>query len=165
MQTSCSLFVYKASHVPAEIVLYEKLSWLYCINCVKVPDEFQETFKKQEKNLIEQYKRKVSACENIIKIQKENKNKLINGIKKLHKQNKKEDQEKDLLKLMENKFEEFENKIKQALVKGSNKTTANQGETNTNFAGIVKDSSKNHIFPEFRKILRDKRIKEIEEEH
>ena len=140
-----------------------------CINCVKVPDEFQETFKKQEENLIEQYKREVSACENIIKIQKENENKLINGIKKLHKQNKKEDQEKDLLKLMENKFEEFENKIKQALVKGSfqegNKTTVNQGETNTNFAGIVKDSSKNHIFPEFRKILRDERIKEIEEEH
>ena len=140
-----------------------------CINCVKVPDEFQETFKKQEENLIEQYKREVSACENIIKIQKENENKLINGIKNLHKQNKKEDQEKDLLKLMENKFEEFENKIKQALVKGSfqegNKTTVNQGETNTNFAGIVKDSSKNHIFPEFRKILRDERIKEIEEEH
>ena len=50
---------------------------------------------------------------------------------------------------MENKFEEFENKIKQALVKGSfqerDKTTVNQGETNTNFAGIVKDSSKHHI--------------------
>ena len=34
----------------------------------------------------------------------------------------KEDQEKDLLKLMENKFEEFENKIKQA----RDKTTVNQ---------------------------------------
>ena len=85
----------------------------------KSSDEFQETFKKQEKNLIEQYKREVSACENIIKIQKENENKLINRIKELHKQNKKGDQEKDLLKLMENKFEEFQNKTKQALVKGS----------------------------------------------
>ena len=66
---------------------------------------------------------------------------------------------------MENKFEEFENKIKQALVKGSNKTTVNQGETNTSFAGIVKSSSKNHIILKFRKILRDERIKEIEEEH
>ena len=68
---------------------------------------------------------------------------------------------------MENKFEEFENKIKQALVKGSfqerDKTTVNQAETNTNFAGIVKDSS-NHILPEFRKILRvlrDERIKKL----
>ena len=56
-----------------------------CVSCVKVPDEIQETFKKQEENLIEQYKRVVSACKNIIKIQKENENKLINRIKKLHK--------------------------------------------------------------------------------
>ena len=56
-----------------------------CVNCVKGPDEFQETFKKQEKNLIKQYKREVSACENIIMIQKENENKLIIRIKKLHK--------------------------------------------------------------------------------
>ena len=67
---------------------------------------------------------------------------------------------------MENKFEEFENKIKQALVKERDKTTGfTVVDTNTSFAGIVKDSSKNHIFPEFRKILRDERIKEIEEEH
>ena len=71
-----------------------------------------------------------------------------------------------MLKLMKNKFVDFENKIKQGLVKGSfqerDKTTVNQGETN--FSGIVKDSSKSHIFTEFRKILRDERIKEIEEE-
>ena len=139
-----------------------------CINWVKVPEEFQETFKKQEENLIEKYKREVSACENIINIQKENENKLINGIKKLHKQNKKYDQERSV-KINGKQVRRIREKIKQALVKGSfqerDKTTVNQRDTNTSFAGIVKDSSKNRIFPEFRKILRDKIIKEIEEEH
>ena len=79
-----------------------------CINCVKVPDEFQETFKKQEENLIEQYKREVSACENIIKIQKENENKLNNGIKKYTSKIKKRTKKKI--------FNGKQKKIKQALV-------------------------------------------------
>ena len=53
---------------------------------------------------------------------------------------------------MENKFEEFENKIKQALVKGSfqerDKTFVNQGKTNTQTLTVfIKDSSKTTSFP------------------
>ena len=60
--------------------------------CVKVPDEFQQLFNKQEERLFfEKCQREVEACENIIKVQRGNKEKLINGIKKMQRQKEKED--------------------------------------------------------------------------
>ena len=55
----------------------------FCINCVKVLDKFQQLFSKQEERLFEKCQRELEACENIIKVQRENEGKLINGIKKL----------------------------------------------------------------------------------
>ena len=53
--------------------------------------------KNQEVYFFEQLKREVDACEKIIKVQKENEEKLINSIKKLKKQNKDAENEKDLI--------------------------------------------------------------------
>ena len=56
--------------------------------------------------MFEQLKREVDACEKIIKVQKENKEKLINCIKKLKKQNKDAENEKKLIKVIEERFVE-----------------------------------------------------------
>ena len=54
-----------------------------CDNCVKVPDEFQLLFNKREERFFQKCQREAEGCENIIKVQQENEEKLINGIKKL----------------------------------------------------------------------------------
>ena len=62
--------VFKFSMYQLRMFFTKNYCGYICVYCVKMPDEFQETFKKEEENLIEQYKREVSACKNIIKIQK-----------------------------------------------------------------------------------------------
>ena len=47
-------------------------------------------------------------------VQKENESKLINGIKKLDKQMKKEEERKDMVEIMERKLDEFEDKVKKS---------------------------------------------------
>ena len=62
-------------------------------------------------------------------IQRENKSKLINGIKKLkEKQNKKDSQEKekDLVNLIENKFIELEDRIKESIKIGMKTNQVNE---------------------------------------
>ena len=46
-----------------------------CVNCVKVPEEFQVIFKNQDRTMIDKYKREVNTCKNIIMIQRENESK------------------------------------------------------------------------------------------
>ena len=138
-----------------------------CVNCVQVPEEFQEIFKNQDQTMIDKYKREVNACENIIMIQRENESKLINGIKKMkEKQNKKESQEKekDLVNLIENKFIELEDRIKESIKNSikTNEVNEKKNDEKSSFANIVAD--KKTILPEFRKILRDEKLKELEEE-
>ena len=82
-----------------------------CVNCVKVPDEFQQLFNKQEERLFEKRQREVEACENIIKVQRENEEKLISGIKKLKSQKEYDDRSKDVTKLIEDKFDQLEKKL------------------------------------------------------
>ena len=77
-----------------------------------MPIEFQQLFNKQEERFFEKCQSKVEACENIIKVQRENKEKLMNGIKKLWSQKEKEDQNKeDVTKLIEEKFNQLEKRL------------------------------------------------------
>ena len=114
--------------------------------------------------MIDKYKREVNACENIIMIQRENESNLINGIKKLKKkQNKKDCQEKEknLVNLIENKFIKLEDRIYQTGIK-TNEVNENKIDEKSSFANIV--ANKKPILPAFCKILRDEKLKEIEEE-
>ena len=85
-------------HVTSDVSTHNYRGYI-CVNCVKVPDEFQQLFNKQEERFVEKCQREVEACENVIKVQRENEEKLINGIKKLRSQ-----KEKDVTKLIEEKF-------------------------------------------------------------
>ena len=124
-----------------------------CVNCVKVPDEFQQLFNKQEERFVEKCQREVEACENIIKVQRENEEKLINGIKKLRSQKEKE----DVTKLIEEKFDQLEKRLTSNLCNQENITNAPNS-----FAAAIKGQN---VLPNFRKILRDERMNEKEEEH
>ena len=86
-----------------------------CVNCIKVPKEFQDLFKKQGENMIDTYKREVGACENILMVQKDNESKLINGIKKMKEKEKNNIQRKDLIDLIEHKFKQLEGKLHDTL--------------------------------------------------
>ena len=93
------------------------------VNCVKVPDKFQQLFNKQEERFFEKCQREVEACDNIIKVQRENEEKLINGIKKLRSQKEKEDQNKeDVTKLIEEKFDQLEKRLTSNLCNQENIT-------------------------------------------
>ena len=63
--------------------------------------------------MINQFKREVRACENIIKLQKENEGKLINGLRKMKHQ---QDEQDSLKQFMESKFDELEKSIKETIV-------------------------------------------------
>ena len=106
---------------------------------------------KQEERFVEKCQREVEACENIIKVQRENKEKLINGIKKLRSQKEKE----DVTKLIKEKFDQLE--LTSNLCNQENITNAPNS-----FAAAIKGQN---VLPNFRKILRDERMNEIEEEH
>ena len=88
-----------------------------CVNCAKVSDEFQKLFNKQEGRFFEKCQREVEACE-IIKVQRENKEKLINGIKKLRSQKEKE----DVTKIIEEKFDQLEKQLTSNLCNQENNT-------------------------------------------
>ena len=104
-----------------------------------MPDEFQQLFNKQEEIFVGKCQREVEACENIIKVQRENEEKLINVIKKLRSQKEKEEQNKE----------------------DQNKENITMNVPNS-FAAAIKGQN---VLPNFRKILRDERMNEIEEEH
>ena len=96
-------------------------------------------------------------------IQRENESKLINGIKKLKdRQNKKESQEKekDLVNLIEKKFIELEDRIKESIKKGikTNEENEKKNDEKSSFANIV-ESDKKTILPAICKILRDEKLK------
>ena len=57
-----------------------------CENCVEIPEEFRTNYSNQEESIVNQYKREVKACENIIMVQKENESKLIVGLRKMKQQ-------------------------------------------------------------------------------
>ena len=122
-----------------------------CVNCVKVPDEFQQLFNKQEERFVEKCQREVEACENIIKVQRENEEKLINGIKKLRNQKEKE----DVTKLIEEKFDQLEKRLTSNLCNQENITNVSNS-----FAAALKGQN---FLPNFRKILRDERMNEKED--
>ena len=103
-------------------------------------------------------------------VQKDNESKLINGLKKLKENQKAANQENDLVSLFERRFNELEKKIDDTQT--SIKEIKKSGElikqdikssTKENYAGIVK-STENPIIPDFRKILCDEKLKEIDEE-
>ena len=89
-----------------------------CVNCVKVPDELQQLFNKEEERFFEKCQREVEACENIIKVQRENEEKLTNAIKKLRSQKEKE----DVTKLIEEKFDQLERRLTSNLCDQENVT-------------------------------------------
>ena len=61
----------------------------------------------KEERFFEKCQREVEACEKIIKVQRENEEKLINGIKKLRSHIEKE----DVTKLIEEKFDQLEERL------------------------------------------------------
>ena len=135
-----------------------------CVNCVEVSKEFQEMFKKQEESMLNTYKREVSACGSIIMIQKDNESKLIDGIKKLKEKEKDNIQAKELVDLIDQKFKQMELKLNKTLackkVKRAQNDSINKEQRKENFASAVKE---NHV-SDFRKILREEKLNEIEEE-
>lgn len=137
-----------------------------CISCVKVPEEFQQVFNKQEERLFEKCQREVEACENIIKVQRENEEKLISGIKKLKSQKEYDDRSKDVTKLIEDKFDQLEKKLTSKLstfCSINSRVDKNDKSTNANsFAAALKNQN---VIPDFQKILRKERMTEREEEH
>ena len=69
--------------------------------------DFKEMLKNESESMIDTYKWEIKACENIIVVKKDNKEKFISGIKKL----KAGHQEKYLASFFERKFDELEKKI------------------------------------------------------
>lgn len=141
-----------------------------CVSCVEVPADFKKMFENQGESMIDTYKREIKACESIIMVQKDNEEKFISGIKKLKEERKIAHQEKDLVSLFQKRFDELEKKIDgtQTSVEEMKKSGEvfklnNEHATKESFAGIVKSTQKT-MFPEFRKILRDEKLKEIDEE-
>lgn len=140
-----------------------------CVNCVEIPKEFRANYNNQEENMINQFKREVKACENIIKVQKENEGKLINGLRKMKHQ---QDEQDSLKQFMENKFDELEKNIKETIaedVKGKldnkdNKNKSLNEEATKTFASIVKINQENALLPQFRKLLHNEKLQDIEEE-
>ena len=139
-----------------------------CVNCVEIPEDFKTTYNNQEETILNHYKREIKACENIIMVQKENENKLINGIRKMkQKQNEKDEHLKNT---MENKFDEFEKKIKEIIkdeIKSNIDSKNNQHKIDqkSSFASIVKNvNQENILIPKFRKLLQEEKIQDIEEE-
>ena len=90
-------------------------------------------------------------CENIIKAQRENEEKLINGIKKLRSQKEKE----DVTKLIEEKCDQLEKRLTSNLCNQENITNVPNS-----FATAIKGQN---VLPNFRKILRDERMNEKED--
>ena len=81
----------------------------------------------KEERFVEKCQREVEACEKIIKVQRENEEKLINGIKKLRSQKEKEDQNKeDVTKLIEEKFDQLEKQLTSNLCNQENITNVPQ---------------------------------------
>ena len=78
---------------------------------------------------------------------------LINGIKKLRSQKQKE----DVTKLIEEKFDQLEKRLTSNLCNQENITNALNS-----FVAAIK---RQNVLPNFRKILRDERMNEKEEEH
>ena len=146
-----------------------------CINCVEIPEEFKIKYATQKESIISQCQREVRACENIIMVQKENESKLINGLRKMKQQ---QNEKEGFKEIMENKFDEFERRIKETIkeeiMKNKKDTSNNKNKTpnekrqnqktNKSFANIVKSNQKNELIPQFRKLLQEQKIQEIEEE-
>ena len=109
-------------------------------------------FSKQEERLFEKCQGEVEACENIIKVQPEEK--LINGIKKLRNQKEKEDQNKeDVNTLIEEKFDQLEKRLISNLYNRENVT-----KVQNSFAAAIKGQN---VLSNFRKLLRDERVKKL----
>ena len=173
MQTRGSLCLHKPSVVSTTSIFHQELSKFICASCVEIPEDFKTTYNNQEETILNHCKREIKACENIIMVQKENENKLINGIRKMKQnQNEKDDH---LKRTMESKFDEFEKKIKEIIkdeIKSNIDCKNNQHEINQNetevkaisFANIVKVNQENTLIPKFRKLLQDEKIQDIEEE-
>lgn len=167
--TKCKRFVHFAcTNLPMyqlQLFFTKNYRGFTCVNCVKVTEELEELFKDQQKTMIDTFRREIDACENIIIVQKENESKLINGIKKLKENQKKDTQEKEILvDLIEKKFNHLEEKLSHKLEESVKKATANK-TTGESFASVVKENKKELIVPDFGKIIRDEKLKEIEEEH
>ena len=111
-----------------------------CVNCVNVPDEFQKLFNKQEERFLEKCQREVETCENIIKVQRQNEEKLMNAIKRLRCQKEKE----DVTKLIEEKFDQLEKRLTSNLCNQENITNVPNS-----FAAARKGQN---ALPNFRKI-------------
>ena len=105
-----------------------------------MPDEFQKLFNKQEERFLEKCQREVETCENIIKVQQQNEEKLMNAIKRLRSQKEKE----DVTKLIEEKFDQLEKRLTSNLCNQENITNV----PNT-FAAARKGQN---ALPNFRKI-------------
>ena len=87
---------------------------LFGLTALKIPKEFQANYNNHEEKIINQLEREIRACENIIKIQKENEIKLINGLRKMKHQ---QDEQDDLKQFMEeSKFVELERNIKETII-------------------------------------------------
>ena len=104
-----------------------------CVNCIEVPDEFREMVKTQGESMID----------NIIMVQKDNESKLISGLKKLKENQKAANQEKDLVSLLESRFNELEKKIDDTQtsmkeIKSGELKKQDKSSTKENYAGIVK---------------------------
>lgn len=134
-----------------------------CINCVNIPEELQQSFNEQEESLIDQCRREIKGCENIIKVQKENQEKLVVGIRKLQKE-KKDDQETSsvLIDLIEDKFKQLEEKLNNNIKAEVANTNINKKTANGTFASVV-NKKQNETTPDLRKILREEKLNEIEE--
>ena len=104
-------------------------------------------------------------------VQKENEKKLKEGIVKMKENQSMKD---EIVQLMDRKFKEYDRQITQTIkaeIMASNKLNLNsikddskkqkQGKT---FADATKDDSSNNLIPQFRKLLQDEKLQEIEEE-
>ena len=101
---------------------------------------------------------------NIIMVQKDNESKLINGIKKMKEKEKNNIQRKDLIDLIEHKFKQLEEKLHDTLNDRVKKVASNEPINKEprrgTFASVIKE---NHA-PDFKMILREENMYEIEEE-
>ena len=122
----------------------------------------------ESESMIDTYKREIKACESIIMVQLDNEENFNSGIKKLKEEQKAAHPEKDLVGLFEKRLDELEKKTDgtQTLVeemknqkKYSNLTTRAQ-----KLCWDRQFDAKRIIFLEFCKILRDEKVKVIDEE-
>ena len=135
--------MYKPGNVSTVLVHTKNYRGFIYVNCIEVPDEFREMLNNQGESMIDTDKREIKACENIIMLQKDNESKLISGLKKLKENQKAANQEKDLVSLLESRFNELEKKIDDTQtsmkeIKSGELKKQDKSSTKENYAGIVK---------------------------